>query len=167
MKRLTLILLLIISFCLYADWTEQQKILASDGTEDDYFGGTVSVFGDYAVIGAYGDDDNGEYSGSAYIFINDGLAIDEITGNAIINTSMAGNFPNPFNAMTNIEFNIRKETKAILTIYNMKGQTLERAVFGKGHHIYEWNAENCCSGVYYYTLESGNYSETKKMILLK
>ncbi|HHE37467.1 MAG TPA: T9SS type A sorting domain-containing protein [Candidatus Cloacimonetes bacterium] len=150
-----------------SSWIEQDKLTASDGAAHDVFGFSVSINGDYAVIGAHCNDDNGEYSGSAYIFINDGLAIDEITGNAIINTSMAGNFPNPFNAMTNIEFNIRKETSAILTIYNMKGQTLERAVFGKGHHIYEWNAENCCSGVYYYTLESGNYSETKKMILLK
>jgi len=167
MKKLTLILLLIISVCLSADWIEMEKILASDGAEYDHFGTSVSISGDYALIGAHGDDDNGDYSGSAYIFNNDGLAIDESIENVNINTSMAGNFPNPFNAMTNIEFNIRKETKAILTIYNMKGQTLERAVFGKGHHIYEWNAENCSSGVYYYTLESGNYSETKKMILIK
>jgi len=80
---------------------------------------------------------------------------------------LSQNYPNPFNPTTNIEFIIRKETEAILTIFNMKGQTLERAVFGKGHHIYVWNADNYSSGVYYYTLESENYSETKKMIMLK
>ncbi len=49
---------------------EIQKILASDGAESDYFGGSVSISGDYAIVGAYFDDDNGNNSGSAYIYYN-------------------------------------------------------------------------------------------------
>ena len=49
-------------------WNEQDKLLASDGAERDYFGRSVSISGDYAIIGAYGDDDNGDHSGSAYLF---------------------------------------------------------------------------------------------------
>jgi len=45
-----------------------EKLLASDGAADDFFGGSVSVSGDVAVVGAYGDDDNGTYAGSAYVF---------------------------------------------------------------------------------------------------
>jgi hypothetical protein len=55
-------------------WTEQDKLLASDGAAGDYFGMSVSISGDYAIIGAYGDDDNGERSGSAYIFKRDGTS---------------------------------------------------------------------------------------------
>jgi hypothetical protein len=48
------------------------KLLASDGAEGDYFAWSVSIDGDTAIIGAWGDDDNGDYSGSAYIFIRNG-----------------------------------------------------------------------------------------------
>jgi hypothetical protein len=44
------------------------KIIPSDGTSGDFFGKSVSISGDYAIIGAYGNDDNGINSGSAYIF---------------------------------------------------------------------------------------------------
>ena len=54
------------------DWIEQQKLLASDGTERDCFGVSVSINDEFAVIGAFFDDENGEESGSAYIFKYDG-----------------------------------------------------------------------------------------------
>jgi len=50
-------------------WTEQAKLLASDGATEDRFGNSVSISGDYTIIGAEGDDDNGEESGSAYVFV--------------------------------------------------------------------------------------------------
>ncbi len=53
-------------------WTEQTKLLASDGNETDYFGYSVAINGDYAIVGAYLDDDMGDFSGSAYIFKRDG-----------------------------------------------------------------------------------------------
>jgi hypothetical protein len=53
-------------------WTQQAKLLASDGTAWDYFGWSVSLAGDSALIGAPSDDDNGESSGSAYVFSRTG-----------------------------------------------------------------------------------------------
>ena len=50
------------------EWGQQAKLTASDGAASDYFGYSVSISGDYAIVGAYGDDDNGYSSGSAYIF---------------------------------------------------------------------------------------------------
>ena len=52
-------------------WSEQQKLTASDGAQDDYFGYSVSIDGDTAVIGAWRDDDdgNGSDSGSAYVYV--------------------------------------------------------------------------------------------------
>jgi hypothetical protein len=52
-------------------WIQLQKLTASDGVESDYFGYSVSIDGDYAIIGAYFDD---EMEGSAYIFRRDGLS---------------------------------------------------------------------------------------------
>jgi len=49
-------------------WTEQAKLTASDGAYHDFFGYSVAVDGDMAVIGAIGDDDNGQWTGSAYVF---------------------------------------------------------------------------------------------------
>eukprot|EP00588_Corethron_pennatum_P012760 CAMPEP_0194269334 /NCGR_PEP_ID=MMETSP0169-20130528/3522_1 /TAXON_ID=218684 /ORGANISM="Corethron pennatum, Strain L29A3" /LENGTH=552 /DNA_ID=CAMNT_0039010951 /DNA_START=74 /DNA_END=1728 /DNA_ORIENTATION=+ len=49
-------------------WTETQKLTAADGAMNDYFGRNVAVRGDTLVVGAYGDQDWGPYSGSAYVF---------------------------------------------------------------------------------------------------
>ncbi|MHC4414142.1 MAG: hypothetical protein ACYS0G_02535 [Planctomycetota bacterium] len=51
-----------------SSWTEEAKLLASDGAAGDYFGVSVSVSGDVVVVGAYEDDDNGSSSGSAYVY---------------------------------------------------------------------------------------------------
>jgi hypothetical protein len=53
-------------------WTEQAKLIANDTAGGDQFGVSVSISGDYAVVGAKWDDDNGWSSGSAYIFKRDG-----------------------------------------------------------------------------------------------
>ncbi len=49
-------------------WDRGTKILAPDGASRDYFGYSVAISGDYAIVGAFGDDDNGTSTGSAYIF---------------------------------------------------------------------------------------------------
>ena len=53
-------------------WTQQAKLLASDGAAGDEFGCSVSLDGGTALIGAYYDDDNGAFSGSAYVFTREG-----------------------------------------------------------------------------------------------
>jgi len=53
-------------------WIEQQKLIASDGNSQDYFGASVSIDGDYAVIGATRGDGNNNDTGSAYVFIRNG-----------------------------------------------------------------------------------------------
>ncbi|MHC4510547.1 MAG: LamG-like jellyroll fold domain-containing protein, partial [Planctomycetota bacterium] len=57
-----------------AGWSQQQKLLASDGAAGDWFGQSVSISGDLAIVGAWGDDDNGSESGSAYMFGWDGTS---------------------------------------------------------------------------------------------
>ena len=52
-------------------WGQVAKVLPSDGAEEDYFGGSVAISGEIVVIGALGDDDHGENSGSSYVFQRD------------------------------------------------------------------------------------------------
>ncbi|MCP4106397.1 MAG: hypothetical protein GY749_12835 [Desulfobacteraceae bacterium] len=68
-----------------SSWSQQAKITASDAESNDHFGISVSMSGDYAIVGAYQDDDNGVDSGSAYIFKRDGATWSQqakITANA-------------------------------------------------------------------------------------
>jgi len=55
-------------------WAQEAKLLASDGAPNDRFGGSVSISGDYAVVGAFLDVDNGVQSGSAYVFKRTGTS---------------------------------------------------------------------------------------------
>ncbi len=54
------------------DWVEKARLTASDGYEHQFFGYSISSGGDYAIIGAAGDSENGLWSGAAYIFKRDG-----------------------------------------------------------------------------------------------
>jgi hypothetical protein len=51
-----------------SQWLEEQKLLASDGTEGDFFGTSVAVFAEVALVGANGHDDAAESTGAAYVF---------------------------------------------------------------------------------------------------
>ena len=55
-------------------WSQQAKLIAADGTSDDQFGTSVAISGDTAVIGAVNDNDRGDHSGSAYVFVRSGAA---------------------------------------------------------------------------------------------
>ena len=55
-------------------WAQEAKLLPSDGAVEDFFGRSVSISGDYIVVGAESDDDNGNLSGSAYVFKRTGTS---------------------------------------------------------------------------------------------
>ena len=55
-------------------WTEQAKLTANDGAAGDYFGMSVSIDGDYALIGAYWEDQRGTNAGAAYVFVRSGTS---------------------------------------------------------------------------------------------
>ncbi|HDS46409.1 MAG TPA: hypothetical protein ENN68_10125 [Methanomicrobia archaeon] len=57
-----------------SSWTQQAKLLASDGAANDYFGDSVFLDGEYVFVGAIYDDDKGTDSGSAYIFKRSGIS---------------------------------------------------------------------------------------------
>jgi hypothetical protein len=67
------------SYIFDLDGTQLAKITASDGAADDFFGSSVAIGNGRIVVGAYADDDNGNNSGSAYIFDLDGTQLAKIT----------------------------------------------------------------------------------------
>lgn len=82
-------------------------------------------------------------------------------------TKLVGNYPNPFNPQTTIEFTVKEGNTGTLTIYNAKGQVLQSVNVDASMQEYTWDAANYGSGVYFYKLETENYSQIKKMIMLK
>jgi flagellar hook assembly protein FlgD len=80
------------------------------------------------------------------------------------------NYPNPFNPSTTIKFSLPQASDVKLTIYNALGQKVAELVnstLGAGSHSFEWNASNVASGMYFYELNTSNFSSVKKMMLLK
>jgi hypothetical protein len=95
--------------------------------------------------------------------------------NPLTQTELSANFPNPFNPETTISFNLKSGEKTELSIYNQKGQlvtTLVDDYLLPGIHNYVWkgvdtNGKKVSSGVYFYRLQAGTYTKTRKMILMK
>ncbi len=85
------------------------------------------------------------------------------------------NYPNPFNLSTSIEYSIPNRADVTLTIYNILGQVVSywaESSLPAGNYRYEWDGTNeqgsvIASGVYLYRLQYGEFSHTKKMLLLK
>ena len=94
---------------------------------------------------------------------------------APIYTELLGNYPNPFNPSTKINFSIKDDSRVSLQIYNMKGQlvkSLLNEVIETGDHTISWNGtdnsnKSVSSGVYFYKMKTPNFTATKKMILMK
>ncbi len=80
------------------------------------------------------------------------------------------NYPNPFNPTTKISFSIPQKSQIKLKVFDVLGreiQILANRVYEVGQYEVEFNANNLPSGIYFYNLTTGNYSLTKKMLLLK
>jgi hypothetical protein len=115
---------------------------------------------------------------SGGIYVKD---IDEIiTGINIGNNNHSSyklhqNYPNPFNPITKIKFSLPRPSKGgeqsvRLVIYNVLGKeitVLLNQQLPAGSYEVEWNASNVSSGIYYYRIETEEFTETKKMILVK
>ena len=80
------------------------------------------------------------------------------------------NYPNPFNPKTNIEFDIAKSQNVKISIYNILGvekEILLNGYLNAGKHKIVFDGLNYSSGVYLYKIVTDNYSQIKKLLLLK
>jgi hypothetical protein len=80
------------------------------------------------------------------------------------------NYPNPFNPTTNIGFRIADFGFVTLTIYNVAGEkvaTLVSENLSAGSYEYQWDAQGLASGVYFYRIEAGDFTKSRKMLLIR
>ncbi|MDH3889891.1 MAG: T9SS type A sorting domain-containing protein [candidate division Zixibacteria bacterium] len=89
--------------------------------------------------------------------------------------ALGQNYPNPFNPNTSIAFALPEATEVMLEVYNLLGQRVKTLINRRleaGHHAAVWDSRNesgqtVSSGVYFYRMETPNYMESRKMVLLK
>jgi sugar lactone lactonase YvrE len=80
------------------------------------------------------------------------------------------NYPNPFNASTVIQYNLPSSSDVTIEIYDILGRKIETLVQGEqpaGNHQVTWDAGYQSSGIYFYRIQAGEYTETRKMVILK
>jgi len=83
---------------------------------------------------------------------------------------LSQNFPNPFNPATVIRYKIPKSGDVFLSIYNIRGEEIDRLISEyqlAGIRQITWDASNVASGIYFYRLQTGDFVQTRKMVLLK
>jgi photosystem II stability/assembly factor-like uncharacterized protein len=98
------------------------------------------------------------------------LGIQQISTEIPTGFSLEQNYPNPFNPETTIRFDIPAGEHIKLTVFNSLGQTVKELVNEKlspGTYEYSFDGKELTSGFYFYKLQSVNFSETKKMLLVK
>ncbi len=106
---------------------------------------------------------------------NPTIGITQLNTNIPDNIKLSQNYPNPFNPSTKIRFEITAAERNInsnvkLLIFDELGKevtTLVNENLSPGSYEADWNASNVAGGVYYYKLSAGNFTETKKMMLIK
>ena len=89
--------------------------------------------------------------------------------------ALHNNYPNPFNPVTTINYDLPKEAKVLLIVYDLMGREVARlndSFMPAGYHSVQWNSRNqygaqVSAGVYFYHIQAGEFIKTQKMILLK
>lgn len=97
-------------------------------------------------------------------------SVNDPSGSLPTEFSLEQNYPNPFNPSTKISFSIPEKSNVSLKVYDVLGNEVTNLVEGDflaGAHEVNFNASKLASGIYFYVLKAGSFSQTKKMNLLK
>ncbi|MCB0728689.1 MAG: T9SS type A sorting domain-containing protein [Ignavibacteriae bacterium] len=98
------------------------------------------------------------------------VGISNSSSNSINKYALSQNYPNPFNPVTKIKYDIPFDGKVSIKIFDISGRlinTLVNEYKVAGRFETDFHGENLSSGVYYYRIESGEFSQVRKMILIK
>jgi photosystem II stability/assembly factor-like uncharacterized protein len=109
-------------------------------------------------------------SGLVLKFNPDAVSINNQTSSIPNSLTLHQNYPNPFNPSTTIEYELTKPGYVKLYVYDISGKQIDYIDLGAkftGNYKFRLNANKYPSGVYYYKLTAGDFSQTKKMVLLK
>ncbi len=123
-------------------------------------------------FGRYPDGTASWYSFAQPTPLTSNRLIDNLPGNPLpLNSySLAQNYPNPFNPSTSIQFSIPKTEFVTLEIYNLLGQIVTTLVNERqeaGMHTVKFNGSGLASGIYFYRIEAGEFSQVRKMVLIR
>ncbi|UCC79562.1 MAG: T9SS type A sorting domain-containing protein, partial [Candidatus Zixiibacteriota bacterium] len=138
--------------------------------QHDGYRGTALAFADIDGDGhldlAMGESGNP----SVKIFLNTSTtAVDDDIAQPD-NFALKQNYPNPFNASTTIEFELSQAEDVTISVYDLLGRqitTLASGEYSAGSHAVTWHADDITSGIYFYRLDAGDRTETRRMVLLK
>jgi hypothetical protein len=84
--------------------------------------------------------------------------------------SLLQNYPNPFNPSTTIRYGLPRNSRVRLTVFNILGEQIRVLQDGEqeaGYHEFIFDAKSLPSGVYFYRIQAGTYTETKRLLLLR
>jgi hypothetical protein len=148
-----------------------------------YKNGNVTEFIDYEIIGAFqaevytaqykirAKDINNHYSSYSNVVTVEFRELAKITSEKInFDYNLEQNYPNPFNPTTTINYSLKTAGEVTLKVYDILGTEVASLVNERqeeGSYNVEFNASELPSGIYFYTLTSENFMDTKKLILLK
>jgi hypothetical protein len=149
-------------------WT-QTKWTTDNGMENDTFGSGVALSGDWALVGASGTDNR---AGIAYIQNIATTSSVEISENVLPDQfELIGNYPNPFNPITQIVYQLDRPARITLTVFDVLGR--EWAVLlndrpqTSGEYTVSFNASHLPGGYYIYRLSADGQHQARSMMLLK
>jgi len=150
-------------------------IIGGDSTDITISADAANLeMGDY--IGSINISSNDPETPTAHIDVNLTVGNVDADDTELQLSQLYKNYPNPFNPETTISFSVNNSSaKTDIAIYNMKGQKIKQLVNDKmsaGIHSVVWtgtdnNNKKAASGVYFYKMTNGNFSASKKMILMK
>ena len=121
----------------------------------------TSTGGTFGTIGSYGYIDDLGFTGPAAVEQINGLSQDFY---------LSQNYPNPFNPSTKIHFSIPERSDITLKVFDVLGKevaTLLNEEKNAGNYQVDFSGYGLPSGIYFYTLNAGNFTETKKLVLMK
>jgi hypothetical protein len=150
----------------FFEWGPEPNVPFFHYAKITYPDNTVKIFDIFGVEYARGED--GHLYKSERIKSESGS--EELTGTVPGNFMLRQNYPNPFNAATKIDFALPNDGQVKLEIYDILGQRVKTLVDeyrAAGRYSIEFDSGALASGMYFYCLTAGEYTETKKMILMK
>jgi hypothetical protein len=137
------------------------------GSGEAYIDTTVDLAQTYTYrIKAFKDSTESLYSNEASIILTGIINEEEIP----TEYSISQNYPNPFNPTTKIKFALPKSELTKIIIYDFLGREIRILINKKveaGYHEINFDSHNLSSGVYFYRIQSGDFIQSKKMILMK
>ena len=148
------------------------RILINSGADDNLVNCVrFDGFGNMFVIGKYRD---GTFNPRNTLYLRK-YVVDTLTGitsqiQIATQFELSQNYPNPFNPTTKINFQIPDTKLVTLKVYDILGKevaTLVNEKLSAGSYEVDWNASDCPSGVYFYKLITNEFSDVKKMVLVK